>query len=146
MKVEQILRRKDTRIITVRVGESIEIAARLLRSENIGALVVKDVCRTEGNVVVGMLSERDIVRALLEHGPKVLQMSVSSLMSRTLITCSPEDSERHVLELMRKNHIRHLPVLDGHTLVGVIGLRDFVDLKLEELTEQEAAAAPAPVH
>src|SRR3546814_8428046 len=98
MKVEDILRRKGTRIVMVRVGETVEVAARLLRSENIGALVVKDVCRTEGNVVVGMFSERDIARALLDHGAAVLQMPVSALMSRTLISCTSQDSVETVLE------------------------------------------------
>src|SRR3546814_11505704 len=107
MKVEDILRRKGTRIVMVRVGETVEVAARLLRSENIGALVVKDVCRTEGNVVVGMFSERDIARALLDHGAAVLQMPVSALMSRTLISCTSRDSVETVLELMERHHLRH---------------------------------------
>src|SRR3546814_9009230 len=115
MKVEDILRRKGTRIVMVRVGETVEVAARLLRSENIGALVVKDVCRTEGNVVVGMFSERDIARALLDHGGAVLQMPVSALMSRTLISCTSHDSVETVLDLMDRHHLRHMPVIDDQT-------------------------------
>jgi len=146
MKVEDILRRKNHRIATVRVQETVETAAKLLKAENIGALVVKDVCRTEGNTVVGMFSERDIARALLEHGPKVMQMPVSSLMSRTLITCSPQDSEQHVLSLMNQHHIRHIPVLDGFTLVGLVSVRDFIGIRLSEIEEQEKAYSPILAH
>lgn len=68
MRVGDILNRKSTRIATVRMNETVATAARLLRNDNVGALVVKDVCRTEGNVAVGMFSERDVVRAVSEHG------------------------------------------------------------------------------
>jgi CBS domain-containing protein len=117
-----------------------------MKAENIGALVVKDVCRTEGNTVVGMFSERDIVRALLNHGAKVLQMPVSSLMSRNLITCAPNDSLAHVLGLMEDNHIRHVPVLDGDTLVGLVGVRDFIGIRRAEIAEEEKVPAPELTH
>lgn len=134
MKVADILRTKESRVVTVRSGESIEEAIRLMKAENISALVVKDVCRTEGNAVAGMLSERDIVYALLERGASVLKTQVFMLMSRTIQTCAPDDSLQHVLELMDQHHIRHLPVLDGTTLVGVISARDLTKLQLADLT------------
>ena len=146
MRVEDILRRKPHRIAMVRVNETVETAAKLLKAENIGALVIKDVCRTEGNTVVGMFSERDIARALLEHGPKVMQMPVSALMSKSLITCSPQDSERHVLSLMDQHHIRHIPVLDNSTLVGLVSVRDFIGIRLSEIEEQEKAFSPVSAH
>ncbi len=68
MKVKQLLLEKGTRIISVRMDETVETAARILRDENIGAIVVKDVCNTEGDTVVGMFSERDFLRAMLERG------------------------------------------------------------------------------
>ena len=129
MKVEHILRKKGTRIVTVRMNETVEVAARLLRKDNIGALVVKDVCRTEGNTVVGMFSERDVVRALADHGPAALKMRVSALMSRGVVSCSSRDSLDRVLELMDRHHVRHLPVLDEHTLVGVVSIRDVIALQ-----------------
>lgn len=140
MKVEDILKRKGTRIITVRVGETVEVAARLLKSENVGALVVKDVCRTEGNVVVGMFSERDIARALLDHGAAVLSMPVSTLMSRTLVSCSSADPVETVLELMERHHLRHLPVIDDQTLVGVVSVRDLIRTCLEAMQPRAALA------
>ena len=129
MKVEHILRKKGTRIITIRMNETVEVAASLLRKENIGALVVKDVCRTEGNTVVGMFSERDVVRALADHGPAALKMRVSALMSRGVVSCSSRDSLDRALELMDRHHVRHLPVLDDHTLVGVVSIRDVIALQ-----------------
>lgn len=133
MRVADILTRKGTRILTVRLGETVEVAAQLLRRENVGALVVKDVCRTEGNVVLGMFSERDIVRALVDLGPAALRTPVSSLMSRDVITCAPGDPVEHVLELVETHHIRHLPVLENDTLVGVISVRDLVTARLDEI-------------
>jgi CBS domain-containing protein len=133
MKVEDILKGKDTRIITVRLREPVEVAARLMKSENISALVVKDVCRTEGNVVMGMFSERDIARAVVDHGASALQMQVEQLMSKTLISCGLEDDVRHVMRLMVEHNIRHLPVLSDHVLVGVVSARDIIELRLKEL-------------
>lgn len=126
MKVADILRQKGTRIITVRLREPVETAAKLLRTENIGALVVKDVCRTEGNVVVGMFSERDVVRAIVDHGPEAMQMTVEKLMSKKLISCAPHDELSAVMEKMDGNGVRHLPVLEDHTLIGVISVRDVI--------------------
>ncbi|MES2752114.1 MAG: CBS domain-containing protein [Pseudomonadota bacterium] len=125
MKVEDILHRKTTRIATVRMNETVATAARLLRTENVSALVVKDVCRTEGNVVVGMFSERDVVRAVAEHGPSGINLKVSALISvQKLIACRSTDTIDHVRHLMSVHHIRHLPVIDDHTLIGVISMRD----------------------
>ncbi|WP_207459748.1 CBS domain-containing protein [Azospirillum sp. SYSU D00513] len=138
MKVEDILRRKGTRINTVRVNEPIETALRLMASENIGALVVKDVCRTEGNTVVGVISERDVVRGLVQQGPTVLKQTVATLMSKNPICCAPGDSIRHVLSLMDKHSIRHVPVLEGMNLIGVISVRDFIKTQLEALPEDES--------
>ncbi|MEX1081634.1 MAG: CBS domain-containing protein [Halofilum sp. (in: g-proteobacteria)] len=144
MRVGDILESKETRIITVRLREPVEVAARLMKSENVSALVVKDVCRTEGNVVAGMFSERDIARAVVDHGAAALQMRVEQLMSKMLFSCGPDDDLRHVLGLMVKHNIRHIPVLSEHVLVGLISARDIIELRLKELDEQtESAGAQA---
>lgn len=125
MKVGDILRNKTTRIATVRMNETVAVAAQLLRANNISALVVKDVCRTEGNVAVGMFAERDVVRAVAEHGAAAVNLKVSALISvQKLISCRSSDALEHVRHLMNTNHIRHLPVIDDHTLTGVISMRD----------------------
>ncbi|AIB11875.1 histidine kinase [Azospirillum argentinense] len=131
MRVEDILRRKGTRIGTVRINETVETALRLLKAENTGALVVKDVCRTEGNTVVGVISERDIVRGLTDRGPGILSLPVTSVMSNHPVCCAPGDSVRHVLQLMDEHTVRHIPVLDGASLVGVVSVRDLIKAQLD---------------
>src|SRR3978361_1834688 len=97
MKVGDILRKKNTRIATVRMNETVSIAAQLLRASNISALVVKDVCRTEGNVAVGMLTRRDVVCAIAEHGAGGVNLKVSTLISvQELISCRSSDTLEHV--------------------------------------------------
>ena len=87
--------------------------------------MVKDVCRTEGNTAVGMFSERDVVRAIAEHGAAGVNLKVSALISvQQLISCRSTDTLEHVRHLMNKNHIRHVPVIDDHTLIGVVSIRD----------------------
>jgi len=147
MRVEDILRHKESRVVTVRSGSTIEEAIRLMKSENISSLVVKDVCRTEGNALAGVLSERDIVYALLDKGPTILRLPVSMLMTRNPVTCAPTDSLHHVLQLMEHHHIRHLPVLDDGTLIGVVSVRDFTRLQLDEFMMHERQAdVQAPVY
>lgn len=143
MKVGDILRKKSTRIATVRMNETVGIAAQLLRTGNISALVVKDVCRTEGNTAVGMFSERDVVRAIAEHGATGVNLKVSNLISvQELISCRSTDTLEHVRHLMNKNHIRHVPVIDDHTLIGVVSIRD-ISTALEDGALHGAEAVPA---
>jgi CBS domain-containing protein len=148
MKVGDVLRnRKGTRIATVRMNETVATAARLLRAEDLGALVVKDVCRTEGNVAIGMFSEADVARAIAGHGTAGYALKVSALISvQQLVSCSPADTLEHVRQLMDQHHIRHLPVIDDTTLVGVISIQD-VDHALNDAeTALPAFAAEAIAH
>lgn len=143
MQVGDILRKKSTRIATVRMNETVATAAQLLRTGNISALVVKDVCRTEGNTAVGMFSERDVVRAVAEHGAAGINLKVSNLISvQELISCRSTDTLEHVRHLMNKNHIRHVPVIDEHTLIGVVSIRD-ISTALEDGALHSAEAVPA---
>jgi CBS domain-containing protein len=81
MQVGDVLRKKAARVATIRMNETVAIAAQLMRSSNISALVVKDVVRTEGNTAVGMFTERDVVRAIAEHGAAGASLRVSQLIS-----------------------------------------------------------------
>ena len=139
MLVRQILRSKGSGdVLTIRPDATVAEAARLLSQRRIGCLVVsRDGARPEG-----VLSERDIVHALLEKGPALMQTPVSQLMTRCPVTCAPTDSLRHALQLMEDHHIRHLPVLDDGHLIGVVSARDFTRLQLEELGS--TADRPAP--
>jgi CBS domain-containing protein len=142
MRVEQILREKGTRIISVRLREPVLVAMKIMASENIGALVVTDVVHTEGSTVVGMFSERDVIRAFAAKGQDIMRMPVESLMSKTLISCRPNDDLSDVMEKMDRHGIRHVPVLEGHTLVGVISVRDVIHT-LRGLVAAREAVAPA---
>lgn len=124
--VGDVLRLKDTRIITIRLRETVAMAVTLMKRENIHALVVKDVCRTEGNVVVGIFSERDVARGLAAHGPAVLNMPVATFLNRPLVSCATNNSVDAVLQLMDEHQVRLLPVLDNHTLIGVISITDVI--------------------
>ena len=137
MLVGDILRKKAARVATVRMNETVAIAAQLMRSGNISALVVKDVVRTEGNTAVGMFTERDVVRAIAEHGAAGVNMKVSQLVSvQQLISCKPTDTLEHVRHVMNREHIRHLPVIDNYSLIGVVSMRD-----ISAAFDDEATAA-----
>jgi len=125
-RVGDVLREKDTRIITVRLGETVAIAVTLMNRENVNALVVKDVCRTEGNVVVGVFSERDVARGLAAYGEAVLHLPVSHFVNRPLASCAANDTIDTVLQVMDEHQVRLLPVLEDHTLIGVITVSDVI--------------------
>lgn len=147
LTVADILRRKDTRIITVRLRETAATAAMLMKRENISALVVKDVCRSEGNIVVcGVFSERDLARALATHGAAAMQMPVSALLTQPLVTCAQEDTIDTVMRLMTENQVRLLPVLDGHTLVGVVSISDVVGGLVPGVQARALAGARPTAH
>jgi len=129
MKVQAMLAQKGDKIITVRPDATIETAIRLLKMEGIGALVVSD----DGRHVQGILSERDVVRGLVTHGSELLQMHVADLMTRAVKTCTPADDVKNVMSEMTRSRIRHLPVVEGDKLVGIISLGDVVKNRLGEL-------------
>ena len=125
MQVGDVLRKKNHRVVTIRMNETVGIAAQLMRASNISALVVKDVVRTEGNTAVGMFTERDVVRAIAEHGAAGVNVKVAQLISvQRLVSCTSSDTLEHVRHLMNVHHIRHLPVIDNFSLAGVISMRD----------------------
>lgn len=141
MQVGDILRKKTARVATVRMNETVAIAAQLMRSGNISALVVKDVVHTEGSTAAGMFTERDVVRAIAEHGAAGANLKVSQLISvQQLVSCSSTDTLDHVRRLMNRHHIRHVPVIDNYSLIGVISMRD-----ISTAIDEAAVAAKEPV-
>ena len=126
MQVGDVLRKKTSaRVVTVRMNETVAVAAQLMRTSNISALVVNDVVCTEGNTAVGMFTERDVVRAIASQGAAGVNLKVSQLISvQRLDACSSTDTLEHVRHLMNLHHIRHLPVIDNFELSGVISMRD----------------------
>jgi len=141
MQVGDVLRKKNARVVTIRMNETVEVAARLMRTNNISALVVKDVVRSEGNTAVGMFTEHDVVRAIAEHGTAGVNLKVSQLISiQRLVSCSASDTLDEVRHLMNVHHIRHLPVIDNFALAGVISMRD-IAAAVDRLVASEPQAA-----
>jgi CBS domain-containing protein len=141
MQVGDVLRKKNARVVTIRMNETVGVAANLMRTNNISALVVKDVVRSEGNTAVGMFTERDVVRAIAEHGTAGVNLKVSQLISiQRLVSCSASDTLDEVRHLMNVHHIRHLPVIDNFALAGVISMRD-IAAAVDRLAASEPRAA-----
>jgi CBS domain-containing protein len=141
IEVGDVLRLKNTRIITVRLRETVGMAATLMSREEVHALVVKDVCRTEGNVVVGIFSKSDVARAVAARGAAALSLPVATFLNRPLISCAANDPIDAVLQLMDKHRVRLLPVLDDHALIGVISVGDILR-HLGKTTTLNASADP----
>jgi len=135
MNVEFILRNKGRNVITIGPDAKVVAAVALLRRHGIGALVVSK----DGRSVDGILSERDIVHALADHGDRVLGLDVVQLMSRRVITCKFSDSIADLMALMTDRRIRHIPVVEGGALAGIISIGDVVKNRLDEV-ESEATS------
>jgi CBS domain-containing protein len=136
MLVSQILKTKAGQgVITVAPGASVAEAARLLSDRRIGAVVVS----RDGDTPLGILSERDIVRELGQRGSGCLNDTVDALMTSKLVTCVTGDLTNSVLQKMTDGHFRHMPVLDGSKMVGLISLGDVVKARLEELHAEKDA-------
>lgn len=99
-----------------------------LATHNIGAMVV-----VGQDGVVGIVSERDVVRKLHEHGPGLLRLQVADIMSSVVVTCSPDDAVDDLSALMTNNRVRHVPVLDDGRLVGIVSIGDVVKNRMDEL-------------
>lgn len=135
MHIGHILNLKGWHVITLAPGSTISDAAALLAKENIGIAIIVD----DDTAILGVISERDIVRGVTQHGAEILDMQVEELMSTDIITCAPETSVRDVLQLMASNEIRHIPIMTDDKIVGVVSMRDVVDTRLGELeTENES--------
>lgn len=133
MNVEAILRSKGSRVVTIGPDHTIAAALRELSSRGIGALVVS----ANGMRVDGIISERDIVRGLAEHGAELLRMCVGEVMTRRVVTCDPSDSLEDLMAEMTNRRIRHLPVLRDDRLCGIVSIGDVVKNRLDEV-EYEA--------
>ena len=129
MELSKIIASREGKVITVGIDEKITEVTRTLAVERLGAVVVMD----DDGKLAGIISERDIVRALNERGAGVQELGVSDLMTRSVITCTPENSIEEIMELMTSHEIRHLPVVDGDALLGVVSILDVVKSRLSEV-------------
>jgi CBS domain-containing protein len=128
MTIETILRQKGTDVATIEPEASIRRAADWLRVKNIGALVV-----ISGKVVLGLISEREIVHAFSRHGETAASIPVKDIMRYGVITVSPEESVNRVMKLMTHHRVRHMPVLRDGELAGIISIGDVVKYRLDDL-------------
>ena len=129
MKVQDILRNKGSVVETIRPDAKVLMAVHRMRMQNVGALVVS----RDGERVDGVLSERDIVRGLTNHGADLVEMSVVAVMSRSVPTCAPGDSLTSVMSQMTRTRNRHVPVVDDGRLCGILSVGDVVKHRLEEM-------------
>lgn len=134
MHVSTILARKGRDVVTVGPNATVGQAVTLLEENNIGVLVIS----ADGRSIDGVLSERDIVRALAKRNA-IEELPVSDLMTRDVVTCGPQDTLADLMSLMTDRRIRHLPVVEGNTLAGIISIGDVVKFRLAEI-EDEAEA------
>jgi CBS domain-containing protein len=129
MKVEAILKAKGAKVMTTRPDAKIATVIQKLRLDRIGALVVSE----DGVRVLGLISERDIVHGLAEHGPELLSLQVADLMTHGGPTCAPEDSIRKAMTDMTLRRVRHLPVVADGNLAGIVSIGDVIKNRLEEV-------------
>ena len=135
MTVKAILARKGTDVATIEPNATLSTAVLMLAKRKIGALVVTGADRR----VVGIVSERDIVRALAESGSQALEHAVAEVMTRRVVTCDERDTVAELMERMTIGKFRHVPVLEQNRLAGIVSIGDVVRLRVEEMEHDTAA-------
>lgn len=139
MLIAQIIRDKGAVVHTLAASATLEDAARELNEKRVGALVVID---AEGSII-GVFSERDLVREVARRGAKALDSDVASAMSRDVITAQPEETIDDCLARMTDRRVRHLPVIvENVRLIGIVSIGDLVKHRIA-LAEAESAAMQA---
>jgi len=128
MKVANILDRKGEGVVTIDVSLTLQSAADLMKRHHIAALVV-----TDGEEPVGLVSERDIVNALAQRGPRAGDTEIREVVGGPMLTVSTDESLKRAMALMTRTRVRHLPVMEDGELIGIVSLGDMVKHRLEEL-------------
>jgi CBS domain-containing protein len=127
-KVSEVLRNKGFEVATVRPDETVADVVAMLTRNRIGAAPVLD----ERGRLAGIISERDVMRGIAAHGDHVLALSARELMTREVQTCAPNDEIVELMEIMTNQRIRHLPVIQDGTLIGIVSIGDVVKQRLAE--------------
>ena len=135
MTVSTILASKGREVVTIEPGATLASAAQLLAEKRIGAALVLGADRR----IVGIISERDIVRVLAERGAAVLDEPVSQTMTRKVSTCNESETISSIMERMTTGKFRHMPVVDQGRLAGVVSIGDVVKHRLQEMEHESAA-------
>ena len=132
MSINVILRGKAAGVVSLEPNESISAACRLFAARGVGAALVLD----GGGALLGVLSERDVVRAVARHGASTLEMTAGELMRSAVHTVTPETTVTDAMETMTVNRVRHLPVLVENRPVGVVSIGDVVKHRLDQQAEE----------
>lgn len=132
MRISDLLRRKGNLVVTVKPEQSVTDLLNLLAEHKVGALVVS----SDGNVVEGIVSERDVVRRLQEFGPELLRAPVRDIMTEQVHVCPPETSLDDLMRVMTTGRFRHVPVIANDRLVGIISIGDVVKHRIDELQSE----------
>ena len=136
MLVSQIIKSKPSQaILTIKPGTTVSDASKVLSEHRIGCVVVSN----DGKDVLGIISERDIVRELGRRGPVCMSDMVDDIMTRKLVTCVAEDTVESIMEKMSSGRFRHMPVMNGGEMVGLISIGDVVKAQLAELSMEKDA-------
>lgn len=128
MTVAAILKHKGARVETVRPSATVQQVCDLLTKHQIGATVVTGAA----GEVVGVVSERDVVHALSKGGPGALTQSIDGIMTRNVATCQLTDTSEALMEMMTRGRFRHVPVVEGGRLVGIVSIGDIVKRRIED--------------
>ncbi|MCG6206786.1 CBS domain-containing protein [Rhodopseudomonas sp. HC1] len=134
MTVQAILESKGRYIYSVEPDERLSAAVKTLSERRVGAVMVMRGARLDG-----ILSERDIVRVIADRGPAALDQPVHTVMTRDVVSCSQTDTVGGIMEVMTNSKFRHLPVLDGDRVVGLISIGDIVKWRLNEYEHEQKA-------
>jgi CBS domain-containing protein len=135
MTVKAILSRKGSAVVTIAPAASLAEAAKLLSTNHIGAVIVTG----PDARVIGVLSERDIVRALADRGAAALDLRVEQTMTRRVVTVGEADTVGEIMERMTAGKFRHIPVVENDRLIGVVSIGDVVKHRLEEMERESSA-------
>jgi CBS domain-containing protein len=132
MIVKNILASKRGNVVTIEPTANLAAAVKLLAEQRIGAVVIPGA----DHRVVGILSERDIVRALAEHGATVLSDPIGKVMTRDVMTCSEDDTIEELMARMTTGKFRHMPVVQQGKLIGIVSIGDVVKSRVEEINHE----------
>ena len=128
MTVAVILKHKGNQVETLRPNATVQQTVGLLSAKRIGAAVVVG---AQGEIS-GVVSERDVVNALAQHGASAMSMPIDQFMTREVVTCTMTDSAHDLMEMMTRGRFRHVPVVEGGRLVGIVSIGDVVKRRIED--------------
>ncbi|HSR54704.1 MAG TPA: CBS domain-containing protein [Alphaproteobacteria bacterium] len=135
MLVESVLNAKGSSVVTAKPDTPVTDVAKLLADAKIGAVVIS----ADNTRVEGILSERDIVNAIASRGEEALRLPASALMTRDVVTCTPQDHIADLMGVMTEERVRHLPVLIEGALAGIISIGDVVRCRVQEISAEAEA-------